>query len=51
MLNIALTTPYAKLNETLQDDETFLQALSKMLENPSIVLRGKSLLTFCFYLR
>jgi hypothetical protein len=46
MLNIALTTPYAKLNDTLQDDENFLIAISKMLENTSIVLRGKSLLTF-----
>ena len=46
MLNIALTSPYAKLNETLQDDELFMQALCKMLENTSIVLRGKSLLTF-----
>ncbi len=33
MLNIALTTPYAKLDETLQNDETFMQAISKMLEN------------------
>ena len=33
MLNIALTQPYAKLNDTLQDDEIFLQAISKMLDN------------------
>ena len=30
----------------MQDDETFMIAISKMLENQSIVLRGKSLLTF-----
>jgi hypothetical protein len=46
MLNIALTQPYAKLNDTLQDDENFILAISKMLENQSIVLRGKCLLTF-----
>lgn len=46
MLNIALTQPYQKLNDTLQDDETFQLALSKLLENQSIVLRGKSLLTY-----
>ena len=46
MLNIALTQPYAKLNDTLQDDENFILAISKMLENSSIVLRGKCLLTF-----
>jgi len=33
MLNIALTTPYPKLNDTLQDDENFIIAISKMLEN------------------
>ena len=33
MLNIALTQPYAKLNDTLQDDENFITAISKMLEN------------------
>ncbi len=46
MLNIALTQPYAKLNDTLQDDEIFLQALSKLLENSSVVIRGKCLLTY-----
>jgi len=46
MLNIALTQPYAKLNDTLQDDENFILAISKMLDNQSIVLRGKCLLTF-----
>lgn len=46
MLNIALTQPYAKLNDQLSDDPNFLTAISKMLENQSIVLRGKSLLTF-----
>ena len=46
MLNIALTQPYPKLNDTLQDDENFILAISKMLENQSIVLRGKCLLTF-----
>jgi len=33
MINIALTTPYAKLDETLQADETFQLALARMLEN------------------
>jgi hypothetical protein len=47
MLNIALTQPYPKLDETLQNDLTFQQALCKLLQNSSsIVLRGKSLLTF-----
>jgi len=46
MLNIALTTPYAKLDETLQNDEIFMKAISKMLESPSIVIRGKCLLTY-----
>jgi hypothetical protein len=46
MLNIALTTPYAKLDEMLQNDENFMLAISKMLENQSIVLRGKCLLTY-----
>lgn len=46
MLNIALTQPYAKLNDTLQDDDTFQQAIAQLLENQSIVLRGKAILTF-----
>lgn len=46
MINIALTTPYAKLDETLQADETFQLALARMLESQSCVLRGKVLLTF-----
>jgi len=33
MLNIALTQPYPKLNDTLQDDENFLISITKMLEN------------------
>lgn len=46
MINIALTQPYAKLDDALQADETFQLALAKMLENQSCVLRGKVLLTY-----
>lgn len=47
MINIALTQPYPKLDETLQQDTVFQQALCKLLQNSnSIVLRGKALLTF-----
>ena len=46
MINIALTQPYPKLDETLQNDETFQTAISQLLENQSIVLRGKAILTF-----
>ena len=47
MINIALTQPYPKLDDTLQNDLIFQQALNKLLQNSnSIVLRGKALLTF-----
>ena len=46
MINIALVQPYTKLNDTLQEDETFQVAISQLLENQSIVLRGKAILTF-----
>jgi len=46
MLNIALTQPYPKLDETLQQEEIFQIALSKLIENQQIVLRGKTLLTY-----
>jgi len=46
MINIALVQPYQKLNDTLQEDDTFQMAISKLLENQSIVLRGKAILTF-----
>ena len=46
MVNIALTQPYPKLNDTLQEDETFQTAIAQLLENQSIVLRGKAILTF-----
>ena len=46
MINIALTQPYPKLNDTLQEDDTFQNAISQLLENQSIVLRGKAILTF-----
>ena len=46
MINIALVQPYNKLNDTLQEDETFQMAISQLLENQSIVLRGKAILTF-----
>jgi len=43
MLNIALTQPYAKLDETLQNDEQFHIGLSKLLDSKSIVLRQSCL--------
>jgi len=46
MINIALTQPYPKLDDTLQSDDTFQSAISQLLENQSIVLRGKAILTF-----
>jgi hypothetical protein len=46
MINIALVQPYLKLNDTLQEDDTFQSAISQLLENQSIVLRGKAILTF-----
>lgn len=46
MLNIALTQPYQKLDETLQEEALFHQSLSKLIENSQIVIRGKSLLTY-----
>ena len=46
MINIALTQPYPKLNDVLQEDDTFQIAISQLLENQSIVLRGKAILTF-----
>ena len=46
MLNIALTQPYAKLDDTLQNEEIFQIALSKLIENQQIVLRGKCLLSY-----
>ena len=46
MLNIALTQPYAKLDETLQNDEQFHIGLSKLLDSKSIVLRGKAVLSY-----
>lgn len=46
MINIALTQPYPKLNDILQEDETYQQAISQLLENQSIVLRGKAILNF-----
>jgi len=46
MINIALTQPYAKLNDTLAEDETFQKAVASLLDNQSIVLRGKAILCF-----
>ena len=46
MINIALTQPYPKLNDTLQEDDIFQLSISKLLENQSIVLRGKAILSF-----
>lgn len=46
MLIIALTNPYSKLNDQLQEEETFHKALSQLIENKSIVIRGKIILTY-----
>jgi hypothetical protein len=46
MLNIALTQPYSKLDETLQNDENFHIGLAKLLDSKSIVLRGKAILSY-----
>jgi len=46
MINIALTQPYPKLNDMLQEDQVFQEAISSLLENQSIVLRGKAILTY-----
>jgi hypothetical protein len=46
MLNLALTTPYPKINEILLQEDQFLQSLLRLLEHHSIVIRGKCLLTF-----
>lgn len=46
MLIIALTSPYQKLNDQLQEEEIFHRALSSLLENKSIVIRGKVVLTY-----
>lgn len=34
MLNIALTQPYPKLDEALQEEDTFHKAISRLLDNP-----------------
>ena len=46
MLNVALTTPYPKLNDTLIGEKSFVVELAGLMEHSSIVIRGKSLLTF-----
>jgi hypothetical protein len=46
MVNIALTQPYPKLNDILQEDDTYQAAISQLLESQSIVLRGKAILNY-----
>jgi len=47
MLNLALSSNLvAKLSDLLLAEESFLPSLLKLHENPSIVIRGKCLLTF-----
>lgn len=45
MLNISLTNPYPKLNDTLMEEPKFKEAMSSLLENSNIVIKGKSILT------
>lgn len=45
MLNIALTNPYPKLNESLMDEPKFKESMSFLLENSNIVIKGKAILT------
>jgi hypothetical protein len=45
MLNISLTNPYPKLNDTLMEEPKFKEAMSSLLENTNIVIKGKSILT------
>lgn len=47
MLNLALSHGgFPKITEVLLKDQNFLQALVKMIDHTSIVIRGKCLLTF-----
>lgn len=47
MLNLALAAnSYPKINEILLNEDTFLKSLMRLIEHHSIVIRGKSLLTF-----
>ena len=46
MLIIALTSPYQKLNDQLQEEEIFHKALASLIDNKSIVIRGKVVLTY-----
>lgn len=45
MLNIALTNPYPKLNDSLMDEPKFKEAMSDLIENSNIVIKGKCILT------
>lgn len=45
MLNIALTNPYPKLNDSLMEEPKFREAMSGLLENSNIVVKGKAILT------
>ena len=45
MLNIALTNPYPKLNDVLMEEPKFKEAMSNLIENSNIVIKGKWILT------
>jgi hypothetical protein len=47
MLNLTLkSNALPKISEILLVEDSFVPSLVKLLENPSIVIRGKCLLTF-----
>ena len=47
MLNLALAAnTYPQINDILLTEESFLRSLMRLLEHHSIVIRGKTLLTF-----
>jgi serine/threonine-protein kinase ULK4 len=45
MLNIALTKPYSRLNDSLMEEPKFKEAMATLLENSNIIIKAKSLLT------
>ena len=46
MLNIALTSPYPRLDDLLQNEPSFHDSLTELIENQSIVIRGKTIMTY-----
>lgn len=45
MLNIALTNPYSRLNDSLMEEPMFKEAMANLLENSNIIIKAKSILT------